>query len=127
MQQVLLIAIGGAFGALSRFALSTGVAALLGRDFPFGTLLVNVLGSLLIGGCYVLFTERAGDHEALRSLLVIGFLGALTTFSTFSIETLQLIESGALARAAISVIANVTLCLGACWIGLVTFRQMLNG
>jgi fluoride exporter len=124
MRQLVLIACGGALGALLRFALSNGVAAVLGRAFPYGTLLVNVLGSLGIGMLYVLLTERVVGGADWRALLVVGLLGAFTTFSTFSLETLKLLELGLLGRAVANVGLNVVLCLGACWIGLVVMRQL---
>ncbi len=124
IQQLALIAIGGALGALLRFAMSSGAATLFGRDFPYGTLLVNVVGSFFIGLLYVLLSERLVAGAGLRALLVVGLLGALTTFSTFSLETLQLLENGAAGRAALNVGANVILCLVACWFGLTMMRQL---
>lgn len=121
---VALIALGGAVGAVLRFGVSSGVAGLLGRGFPYGTLIVNVVGSLLIGALYVVLTERLAGGAPARAFLVVGLLGALTTFSTFSIETLQLVESGQPARAMVNVASNVVLCLGACWLGLVAARQL---
>ncbi len=118
-----LVALGGALGAVLRFLLSSGVAALLGRGFPYGTLLVNVIGSGAIGMLYVLLIERLLASPGWRAFLVVGLLGALTTFSTFSLETLQLLEAGLAGRAALNVALNVALCLAACWIGLVVMRQ----
>lgn len=119
-----LVALGGALGALLRFLIASGVAALAGRGFPYGTLLVNVLGSAAIGMLYVLLTERMLAAPGWRAFLVVGLLGALTTFSTFSLETLQLFESGLSGRAALNVALNLVLCLGACWLGLVAMRQL---
>ena len=124
MRQLVLIACGGALGALLRFGLSNGVAAVLGRAFPYGTLLVNVLGSLGIGMLYVLLTERVVAGADWRALLVVGLLGAFTTFSTFSIETLNLLELGLVGRAMANVLLNVALCLAACWLGLTLMRQL---
>ncbi|MGR8918373.1 MAG: fluoride efflux transporter CrcB [Gammaproteobacteria bacterium] len=124
IQQLALIALGGALGALMRFGISSGAAALLGRGFPYGTLIVNVVGSCLIGALYVVLTERLIGGAGLRALLVVGLLGALTTFSTFSLETLQLLENGALGRAAANVAANLVLCLAGCWFGLNLVRSL---
>ena len=95
MTQVLAIGIGGAIGSLLRFWMSTWVHSFAGRGFPYGTLTVNVLGCLVMGVLFVLFTERLSDNAVLRAGMLIGVLGGFTTFSSFSIETFNLIEQGA--------------------------------
>jgi fluoride exporter len=116
--RIFLIAFGGAIGSVLRYWMSIGVYALCGRDFPYGTLAVNVIGSFIMGFLAMFFIERfvevAGE---LRSLLLIGFLGGFTTFSSFSIETLNLFESGELLRAGLNIILSVGLCLIAVWLG----------
>lgn len=124
MQQYLAIAAGGAVGALMRFAMSNWVYGVTGRDFPYGTLVVNVAGCLLMGILYVLLLERVAGEVAWRAFLLIGMLGAFTTFSTFSIETLNLLENGAHLRALINVLASVSACLLATWLGVVAARQL---
>jgi len=124
VQQLLAIAGGGALGAVMRFGVSSGVYRVLGKDFPYGTLAVNVLGSLLMGLCFILMVERNVLSMEWRSVIMIGFLGAFTTFSTFSMETLSLLESGELTRALLNILLSVTLCLAATWIGLTIGRQM---
>ena len=124
MNQLLAIASGGAVGALFRFWVSSGVYGLLGRGFPYGTLAVNVLGSLVMGTLYALLLERTLVSPELRGALLIGFLGAFTTFSTFSIETLNLLEQAALLKAGLNVLVSVAACLLACWFGLVLGRQL---
>ncbi len=115
--ELLAIAVGGAFGAVGRYLTSTATYAWLGQDFPYGTLLVNILGSLLMGFLFHMLVERMSAALEWRAALLVGFLGAFTTFSTFSVETLALIEEGralaALANAGISVVA----CVGAAWMG----------
>lgn len=124
MTQIAFIAIGGAVGAVMRFWMSSGVHALFGRDFPYGTLSVNVTGSLLIGILYVFFYERMDISVELRAAILIGVLGAFTTFSTFSIETLNLVEAGEPLKALLNVLLSVSLCLAACWFGMVVARQI---
>ena len=124
MQQLLAIAGGGAVGAVLRFLASSHVYRILGRDFPYGTLVVNVLGSFLMGLLFILMVERAALSGEWRSIILVGFLGAFTTFSTFSIETVNLLEAGELSRAGLNVLLSVILCLSATWLGLVIGRQL---
>ncbi|MEJ2694116.1 MAG: fluoride efflux transporter CrcB [Candidatus Thiodiazotropha sp.] len=124
MIQLIAIAGGGAVGALFRFWLSSGVYQLLGRGFPYGTLAVNVFGSLAMGFLYVMLFERSSASPELRGALLIGFLGAFTTFSTFSIETLNLIEQAELLKACLNMLLSVGACIVACWFGLVLGRQI---
>lgn len=123
MMQLLAIAGGGAIGALIRFYASTGVHHLMGRDFPYGTLFVNVAGSLLMGFLYILFLERVAVSPAVRAGVLVGILGAFTTFSTFSVETLALIESGDTGRAMMNIVLSVVLCLAMAWVGMLAARQ----
>jgi fluoride exporter len=118
------IAAGGAAGALFRFWVSNGVYLLFGRGFPYGTLAVNVLGSMVMGFLYVLLLDRLTASPEVRGALLIGFLGAFTTFSTFSIETLNLIEQAELLKAGLNVLVSVIACLAACWFGLALGRQI---
>jgi CrcB protein len=122
--QMLAIAAGGAVGALLRYWTSTAVHARLGTAFPYGTLLVNVVGSLLMGFLYIWLLERVAEGPALRAFLLIGLLGAFTTFSTFSLETLNLVQTGQLTRALVNIIASVTLCIGAASLGVLAARQL---
>lgn len=124
MQQLLAIAIGGAVGAVLRFTVSTSVHRVVGKDFPYGTLTVNVLGSLLMGFLFIMLVERQISSIELRSGVLFGILGAFTTFSSFSFETLALLESGDWGKALLNVLMSVTLCLLATWIGLGIGRQL---
>lgn len=124
MNNYLCIAAGGATGALFRYAMSNWVHAVLGRDFPWGTLAVNVSGSLAMGFLYVLLFERTDADALWRAGLLIGFLGAFTTFSSFSIETLTLIEAGGHLRAAVNILFSVALCLTGCWLGMIIGRNV---
>ncbi len=112
------IAAGGAVGALLRYGLSFGTHYLFGKGFPYGTLLVNVIGSFGIGLVYILIVERGQLSADWRPFLMIGLLGSLTTFSTFSLETIQLLAVGQLFKAGLNVLLSVVLCLVGCWLGM---------
>ena len=124
MNQVMSIAAGGALGSVLRYGLSTWVHGLAGREFPYGTLAVNVLGCLAMGFLFVLLVERMGEGAVWRAGLLIGVLGGFTTFSSFSIETFNLIEQGALVKAAGNMAASLFLCVGATWLGVILARQL---
>lgn len=120
----MLIGAGGALGAMARFVLVNITKALVGAHFPYGTLLVNVLGSLCIGVMYVLITERLSLHPDWRSILMVGFLGAFTTFSTFSLEVVVLLENGQTASAFVYIMASVGVCLTVAWAAIVITRMI---
>jgi CrcB protein len=124
MNQVLAIAGGGALGALLRYWVSSGIYTLAGRDFPYGTLVVNVFGSLAMGFLYIWLLERVPGSVATRAFLLIGLLGAFTTFSTFSVETLNLVEAGQVGRAVLNMLLSVVLCVGAAALGIMLARQI---
>lgn len=124
MKNLIAIAVGGAAGSLLRYWLSTWVYALAGRGFPYGTLAVNVLGCLAMGVLFVVLLERLSDAVVLRAGLLIGLLGGFTTFSTFSIETFNLIEEGEWLKAALNMAGSLTLCVSATWIGVLLGRQL---
>jgi len=124
MNQIVAIGIGGALGSMARFGLSTWVYALLGRNFPYGTFVVNVLGCLAMGVLFVLFTERFSDSSVLRAGVLIGVLGGFTTFSSFSIETFNLIEQGEAAKAGLYVLSSTLVCVVSTWAGVLMGRQL---
>ena len=127
MTSLLAIALGGSAGALARFWVANGIYAFLGRSFPHGTLFVNVSGSLLMGLLTELMLQRFPLAAEYRAGVLIGFLGAYTTFSTFAIETLYLFEEGSILKAAVNLFLSVTLCLAAVWVGLVLGRRLFAG
>ncbi|HYD88350.1 MAG TPA: fluoride efflux transporter CrcB [Vitreimonas sp.] len=114
MMQVLLVAAGGAIGAVARYGVGVGAAGLFGLAFPWGTLIVNVVGCLAMG---VLAARVGPEQESLRLALGVGVLGGFTTFSAFSLETVRLMQHQP-GLSAIYVLASVLLSVGACWAGL---------
>jgi len=119
---LLAVALGSALGGCLRYLATLGVNALLQRAFPWGTLAVNVAGCLLIGMLHVFIVERGGQSETLRLFTMVGVLGGFTTFSSFSLETLLLVQQGALGRAAGYVAASVVVCLAASVAGMALAR-----
>lgn len=125
MQNTLLIFFGCGFGGLFRYWIANLAYLLLGRSFPYGTLIVNVSGAFIMGLLTVLAQERLSSMEApMRPLLLIGLLGGYTTFSSFSMETFVLIESANFLGAALNIILSVSLCLLAVWLGVLLGRQL---
>ena len=124
MNAVLLLAVGtgGFLGAISRFLLSTGVQRLTGSTFPYGTLTVNVVGSFMIGFLFFYFEQTIAPNQ--KALLMTGFLGALTTFSTFSLETVLMFQNGLYLKAFGNVSVNALLCVTATMVGMMMFRKV---
>ena len=127
MNLVLLIAGAGALGSLSRYALSGAVYAALGQNFAYGTLVVNVIGSFLLGLLMQvgLNTDLIPPH--LRTAAAIGFIGAFTTFSTFTYETVQFIQDGAWGAAVLNIFASLVLGIAAVFAGIYTGRLIAGG
>lgn len=119
-----LIAIGGACGAVARFALDAWVSPRIAGDIPWGTLLINVSGSLLLGLLFALTVERGVLPADLRPPLMVGFLGAYTTFSSWMLESLRLVEDGAWLAAIVNVAGSVALGLAAVVIGIAVGRNV---
>ena len=110
------IAAGGAVGACLRYFLSGQIDSWFGKALPFGTLGVNILGSFSLALLYGLIERYELAESPYRALIGVGLLGALTTFSTFSIETLALLENGLWMKAAANIMLNVAVCLLAGWL-----------
>ena len=121
---LLAIAIGGGLGSIVRFVISREMGNWLGNYLPYGTLTVNVAGSLALGWFITFFFDRPELSSALRLGLTVGFLGAFTTFSTFSYESLQLLLDGAVWRAIFNVFLNAGVCIGMCYVGMQMARMM---
>ena len=118
MQALLFVTLGGAIGALGRFGIYQLSIRYLPLYFPFATLIVNVIGSFIIGILTGLLVHRFVQMEALRWFLIIGVLGSFTTFSSFSLETVKLLQMGHFYTALANIAANLSLCLLATFIGL---------
>ena len=114
--------VGGALGALARYGVSQLMTASFGKSFPYGTLTVNVLGSFLMGYLSIYLMSKVSIDPMVRMTLVVGFLGAFTTFSTFSMDTLNLIQSGFITKAFLNILLNVTCSLTAVWVGVILAR-----
>lgn len=117
------VAAGGALGASLRYMAAALTHAVMGEDFPYGTLMVNVVGSLIIGYMLVLLPDTEDAVPFLRLLLITGLLGGFTTYSAFSIETLQLLQDGHLTKAGLNIVLTLAFCLVAVWAGFVLGRQ----
>jgi CrcB protein len=111
MKFLLFIALGGASGAVARYVVANWIHQLWEGQVPVGTLLVNALGSFGIGIVFVLVVEKELFHPDWRGVLMVGFLGAFTTFSTFSLETINLIETGHILQALGYMLASVSICV----------------
>lgn len=116
MSNLLFVAIGGSIGAVFRYLISILMIQVFGSAFPFGTLVVNMIGSFLMGVIYALGQVSHVSPE-MKALVAVGLLGALTTFSTFSNETLLLIQQGQWLKAFINIALNLCLCLFMVYIG----------
>ncbi|MGH2595116.1 MAG: fluoride efflux transporter CrcB [Actinomycetota bacterium] len=118
MRTIVGVGLAGSVGALSRYGLDGLISERFPGTFPLGTFVVNISGSFLLGLLFVMLTERVAASPALRTSLTIGFVGAFTTFSTFSFETVRLIDDGALGTAALNVVATLGIGLVAVWAGM---------
>lgn len=116
--QLALIAMAGALGVIARYIVSLGVTRLVGGAFPFATVLINVMGSFFIGVLYAAWSERAILSDTWSIALIVGLMGGFTTFSSFSLETVRMLEGGQWGLATANVLVSVALCLGATALGL---------
>ncbi len=119
---LLAIGTGGFFGAVSRFLLAAGIQKLTGSAFPYGTLTVNVVGSFIIGFLFFYFEQTIAPNQ--KAMLMTGFLGALTTFSTFSLETVLMLQNGLYLKTFGNVSVNTLFCVVATMLGMMVFRKL---
>ena len=125
MQNLLIIALGCALGAILRFGITDLMARAVGRAFPYGTLTVNVLGSLVMGCVFVLVQQQVLSHHSWRPFIMVGMLGALTTFSSFSLDSLLLMEQGEWLKAMLNVCLNVVCCIMVTYLGMQMTTNLL--
>ncbi len=123
MDSILFIAVGGALGAFCRYVTGLLSALLFGKSFPVGTLVVNVAGSFLIGATAAALAANRLSSGPWNDLIMQGFCGALTTFSTFSMDSFRLFYQGRVWSASVNVVLSMILCLGAAALGLSLFPQ----
>lgn len=117
MMRILLIGVAGLIGTLGRYWLSDIVARRYGETFPLGTLIVNLIGCFLAGLLFYLLQERFPVNQTLRAVLMVGFLGGFTTFSSYGLQTFMLLRDGELALALLNLIASNTVGLLMVWAG----------
>ena len=125
MELYLSIALGGSLGALTRYGISTFFEANYPSSIPWGTMLANLIGSFLIGMIFIILQDKFQQNESLRGLLIIGFLGAMTTFSSFSLEALLLLQRGHYTYAISYDLFSVVFCLLATLLGMYFARSWI--
>ena len=125
MYTYLAIAFGGALGALSRYWLTVSIERFNSTGFPLGTFVVNLLGSFLIGLLYIILAEKLSVADQWRPVIITGFLGAMTTFSTFSLDALLLFQQGQYNTALFYVLSSVMICIFAAYMGMQIARILL--
>ncbi len=127
----LWIAIGGALGSMARYASTSLVGGWLGAHFPWGTLIINIVGSFVIGFFGALSGPGGRFHLLVsndqRLFVMVGICGGYTTFSSFSLQTLDLMQAGAWARAGLNVVGSVALCLVAVFVGYLAAAALNTG
>jgi fluoride exporter len=123
---VLYVAAGGALGAVGRYGVMNMIGAMFGHGFPFGTLVVNIVGSLILGAGIEASALVWSPSPEIRAMILIGFLGAFTTFSAFSLDTVTLFTRGEMSAAFLYIAASILLSIGALWAGMAATKLLLT-
>ena len=124
MLKIVAVAVGGSIGATTRYLVSTWAAGRFGTAFPYGTLIVNIVGCFIIGAFMTAATERFIVNPYWRLIITVGFVGGLTTFSSFSYETFKLIEDGGITMVMYNLLGNFILGFLATWLGIAAVRLL---
>lgn len=123
---IIAVCFGGALGAVFRYWLANWVQSGIHSSYPYGTLTVNLMGSYLVGLVIVLVSTKFNENELIRLFLVVGILGGFTTFSTFSLETLSLMQTGFFIKALVNIALSVTSCIFAVFLGMESAKTILK-
>ena len=125
INMLIWVGIGGALGAMPRFSLATAIFKWVGKAYPYGTLSVNLIGSFAIGMAYIWLVEKELGGDAQRHLIMVGFLGAFTTFSTFSLESLTLLQQGRTLAFLSYIALSLIGCMLATALGMILTKQLV--
>jgi CrcB protein len=126
MKMLVAVAVGGAFGSIARHLLAARIMAWLGAGFPWGIFIVNVLGGLIMGALVEMMALRWSLSPEWRAFLTVGVLGGFTTFSSFSLDTVLLMQKGDFGLAAVYVVGSVALSVGALFVAMMLVRAMVS-
>lgn len=126
LKMLVFVAMGGAMGAVARYLTIAGVGRLIGTGFPYGTLVVNILGSFILGALVEAFALKWHVSQEVRAMLVVGVLGAFTTFSTFSLDVILQLERGHLGSAGLYILSSVAFSVLGLFAGLRLVRVVMT-